>query len=100
MKGRNTSAERHGISKSPKELEKPGGHSSADLTPHAQQGAVQAKTLPGGTCGRGAQGFDHRLSRRNLYGDGVYVTTDFCKDVQYCINASSDRNDRFKIYLS
>lgn len=30
------------------------------------------------------QGFDHRLSGRDLYGPGVYFTADFCKALQYC----------------
>lgn len=30
------------------------------------------------------QGFDERLSRRSLYGQGVYFTTDPCKVDQYC----------------
>ena len=32
------------------------------------------------------QGFDDRLSTRNLYGRGVYFTTDSCKAEQYCGN--------------
>jgi len=30
------------------------------------------------------QGFDERMCKRCFYGHGVYLTTDFCKALQYC----------------
>eukprot|EP00747_Dinoflagellata_sp_TGD_P013648 gnl/TRDRNA2_/TRDRNA2_122737_c0_seq1.p1 gnl/TRDRNA2_/TRDRNA2_122737_c0~~gnl/TRDRNA2_/TRDRNA2_122737_c0_seq1.p1 ORF type:complete len:114 (+),score=10.19 gnl/TRDRNA2_/TRDRNA2_122737_c0_seq1:116-457(+) len=34
------------------------------------------------------QGFDDRLSERDLYGSGIYFTTESCKAAQYCKRSS------------
>ena len=41
------------------------------------------------------QGFDDRLaSKRDLYGQGVYFTTELCKALQYCKDADADGSSR------
>jgi len=44
------------------------------------------------------QGFDDRLSGRDLYGVGVYFTTDTCKVLQYC--GDRDREGRSCLFIA
>lgn len=53
-----------------------------------QRGANEALLLHGTTShsinGVAQQGFDDRMSRRGLFGSGLYFTCDACKAAQYC----------------
>merc|ERR1712232_1476218 len=40
------------------------------------------------------QGFDDRLAGRDLYGSGLYLTSDFCKAIQYC------KGDKLQLFIA
>lgn len=60
----------------------------AQLEVNANEVLLLHGTTPDSAKQIATQGFDDRLAGRDLYGSGLYLTTDFCKAAQYCKGAT------------